>query len=106
MIHTDTLGEYYNMFTYLSDVQTLGDGPFTYVPGSHLRRDLLTKGAFFLGVGGKHPKEYPELRDRAVPMLGRAGTVIIANHRGVHGAHPQRQGGYRAMLIINFLSNL
>jgi hypothetical protein len=106
MIHTDTLGEYYNMFTYLSDVQSVGDGPFTYVPGSHLRRDLLTKGAFFHGVGGKHPKEYPELRDRAVPMLGRAGTVIIANHRGVHGAHPQHPGGHRAMLVINFLSTL
>jgi ectoine hydroxylase-related dioxygenase (phytanoyl-CoA dioxygenase family) len=106
MIHTDTLGEYYNMFTYLSDVQSVGDGPFTYVPGSHLRRDLLTKGAFFLGVGGRHPKEYPELRDRAVPILGRAGTVIIANHRGVHGAHPQHPGGTRAMLVINFLSNV
>lgn len=106
MIHTDTLGEYYNMFTYLSDVQSPSDGPFTYVPGSHLRRDLLTKGAFFHSVGGKHPKEYPELRDRAVPMLGPAGTVIIANHRGVHGAHPQLQGGYRAMLVVNFLSNV
>ena len=106
MIHTDTLGEYYNMFTYFSDVQSVSDGPFSYVPGSHLRRDLLTKGAFFHSVVGKHPKEYPELRDRAVPMLGRAGTVIIANHRGVHGAHPQHQGGYRAMLIINFLSKV
>ena len=106
MIHTDTLGEYYNMFTYLSDVRSVGDGPFTYVPGSHLRRDLLARGAFYLGVGGRHPKEYPDLRDRAVPMLGRAGTVIIANHRGVHGAHPQQPGGYRAMLIINFLSSV
>lgn len=69
-------------------------------------RDLLTKGAFFHSVVGQHPKEYPELRDRAVPMLGRAGSVIIANHRGVHGAHPQHQGGYRAMLIINFLSKI
>jgi hypothetical protein len=103
-LHTDTLGEFYNMFTYLSDVESVGDGPFTYVPGSHLRRDLLTKGAFLLGVGGRRPKEYPELRDRAVPMLGRAGTVVIANQRGVHGAHPQQQGGYRAMLIVNFLS--
>lgn len=103
MIHTDTLGEFYNMFTYLSDVESVSDGPFTYVPGSHLRRDRLTKGAFLHGLGGRHPKEYPELRDRAVPMLGRAGTVIIANQRGVHGAHPQQQGGYRAMLIVNFL---
>ena len=103
-IHTDTLGEFFNMFIYLSDVQSVGDGPFTYVPGSHLRRDLLTKGAFLLGVGGRRPKEYPELRDRAVPMLGPAGTVIIANQRGVHGAHPQREGGYRAMLAVNFLS--
>jgi hypothetical protein len=105
-IHTDTLGEFYNMFTYLSDVESVGDGPFTYVPGSHLRRDLLTKGAFLLGVGGRRQKEYPELRDRAVPMLGPAGTVIIANQRGVHGAHPQHAGGYRAMLIVNFLSSL
>lgn len=102
-LHTDTLGEFYNMFTYLSDVESVGDGPFTYVPGSHLRRDRLTKGAFLLGLGGRHPKEYPELSDRAVPMLGPAGTVIIANQRGVHGAHPQGEGGYRAMLIVNFL---
>lgn len=102
-VHTDTLGEFYSMFTYLSDVESVGDGPFTYVPGSHLRRDLLTKGAFFLGLRGRHPKEHPELSDRAVPMLGPAGTVIIANQRGVHGAHPQGEGGYRAMLIVNFL---
>lgn len=104
-IHTDTLGEYYNMFAYLSDVRSVADGPFTYVPGSHLRLDLLMKGMFFLCVGGKRPKEYPDLRDRAVPMLGPAGTVIIANQRGVHGAHPQEQGGCRSMLVINFLSN-
>jgi hypothetical protein len=102
-LHTDTLGEFYNMFTYLSDVRSVGDGPFTYVPGSHLRRDLLTKGAFLLGLRGRHPKEYPEMRDRAVPMLGPAGTVIIANQRGVHGAHPQGKDGCRAMLIVNFL---
>jgi hypothetical protein len=106
MIHTDTLGEFYNMFTYLSDVESVSDGPFTYVPGSHLRRDLLAKGAFLHSVGGRRQKEYPELRDRAVPMLGPAGTVIIANQRGVHGAHPQEQGGRRSMLIVNFLSNI
>jgi hypothetical protein len=104
--HTDTLGEFYNMFTYLSDVESVADGPFTYLPGSHLRTDLLTKGAFLQGIDGRHPKEYPELRDRATPMLGPAGTVIIANQRGVHGAHPQQPGGRRAMLIVNFLSSL
>jgi hypothetical protein len=105
-LHADTLGEFFNMFTYLGDVRSTDDGPFSYVPGSHLRRDLLTRGAFLHEVGGRHPKEYPELSDRAVPMLGPAGTVVIANQRGVHGAHPQREGGRRAMLIVNFMSML
>lgn len=101
-VHTDTLGEYYNLFTYLSDVERETDGPYRYVPGSHLRRDLLTKGVVLARLQGGVVKNFPELGDAAVPMLGPKGSIIISNQRGVHGAHPQAPDGYRAMLTVNF----
>lgn len=102
-LHTDTLGCFYNGFVYLNDVLGEGDGPYSYVPGSHRREDLLYKASFVNDVRRRRNKEFPELAGAAVPLLGPKGTMIISCQRGVHGGVPQRAGGSRTMLVANFV---
>lgn len=102
-LHTDTLDCFYNGFVYLDDVLDEGDGPYSYVPGSHRREDLLYKASFVNDVRRRRNKEFPELAGAAVPLLGPKGTVIISCQRGVHGGVPQRAGGSRTMLVANFV---
>ena len=69
------------LFVYLSDVGE-EDGPFQFVPGSHLER------------GTVRAEQYTEQRvGSAVAMLGPAGTTFMADVRGIHrGRVPQRAG--------------
>ena len=74
------------IFIYLNDVD-VNNGPFTYVKYSHKMRDKELRQKRF-GAGGIYPKE-KDLKKiinkkNIIPIVGKAGTVIIADTTGLH----------------------
>ena len=79
------------VFIYLNDVVDTNSGPFTYVKRSHLKEKKLFKAKRF-GAGGRYPEKnsFDTLIDKnqIISILGKAGTVIIADTTGLHcGGH-------------------
>ncbi len=104
--HMDTYGPpSYKAFVYLTDVDTLDCGPYTYYPGTHgatpwryismmwntLRGFPLTDARLHLG-------------HKAKPLLAKKGTLIISNQRGFHKGWPQAPGAERLLLVNNYKS--
>jgi len=100
-LHIDCLVSSYKMLVYLSDCTKLSNGPYCFVPGSH-RRDLLLKAGFVNVANGGTNTDFPELTDVSIPIVGRAGTVIISAQFGVHGGQPQDEQGTRSVLVKNY----
>ena len=74
------------VFVYLNDV-TLDNGPFTYVKFSHKTKVDKFKQKRF-GAGGIYPKqddfENNIYKKDIIPIIGKAGTLIIADTTGLH----------------------
>jgi hypothetical protein len=91
--HVDAFIREFKSFVYLDDVDG-GNGPFAYIPGtqkSHFRR--LRKQV----VGNPedesptsfYPEELGGLLDLEAAVRGPAGTMILADVRGLHRGTPQ-----------------
>lgn len=102
--HVDSYGgRQIKAFIYLTDVLSLDDGPYCYVLKSHTDSGLPllnTKIAKFLG--GKATDVSVFDRSEAIPILGKAGTLIVSNQSGAHRGHPQSKRGHRIILALNF----
>ncbi|MFT3837812.1 MAG: hypothetical protein QM723_12540 [Myxococcaceae bacterium] len=85
------------VFTYLSPVDELGDGPYTVIPRSHV--DLWRKvGNRFFNATRGFPHDDMRLGyddNGCVPLLGPAGTTILSTqdivHKGWHDHHRSRR---------------
>jgi len=82
---------------YLSDVTT-ASGPFRYVPGSH-RTALADRDRYPLG----------ETRIRIVPdplveVTGKAGTLLVADTKCIHGGKPCETGARHALTLYTYRS--
>jgi len=82
----------FKAFLYLDDVDA-GNGPFTYIRGSH--RAFLTRLKKQL-VGNRTGSPYSfserhlrRLLNREVQVCGGAGTLVLADVRGIHRGSPQ-----------------
>jgi hypothetical protein len=101
--HWDNDGlEWVKCFVYLTDVD--GDaGPHSYVRGSHrpnsVGRSLIRRGTVRL-----EDEEVLDAfgADRVIEIIGKAGTMFIADTRGLHKAVPPRR---RERLVLQFLIN-
>ncbi|MHB8466660.1 MAG: phytanoyl-CoA dioxygenase family protein [Acidimicrobiales bacterium] len=102
--HIDWWGKEFKSFLYLDDVDE-GNGPFTYLRGthkSHLRR--LKKQAFPGREGSTttfYDRDLGRLLDREVKIAGPAGTLILADVRGFHRGSPQLNGS--RSVIVNYM---
>jgi hypothetical protein len=83
----------FKSFVYLDDVDH-GNGPFAYIPGTqkqHLRR--IRKQVVGNPEGEAptsfYPEELGELLDLESAVTGPAGTLILADVRGLHRGTPQ-----------------
>lgn len=98
--HTDGGGMKAKAFLYLSDVGSLAQGPFCYVPGSHRwfwRRWL---NRWHSRAHGRRPDDCALLPGQiAVPVLCATGDLVIAMQHGVHRGLPQQPGAERAVLL-------
>jgi hypothetical protein len=102
--HVDVFTKEFKSFLYLDDVDP-GNGPFTYLRGTHrshlrrLKRELLWNGegasTTFLD------KDLGSSRRREVQVCGPAGTLILADVRGFHRGSPQLERSRSA--LVNYL---
>jgi hypothetical protein len=94
-------------FVYLSDV-TGGQGPLTYVPGSHPAGPRREEPESFLEAGvlrstdEQMEKVYP--RDTWFSAVGAGGTVVFADTRGFHKGGLVRERD-RVMFVSMFTSD-
>lgn len=104
--HVDAFIKEFKSFIYLDDVD-LGNGPFAYVPGTQ-RKHLLRLKKQLIGNGeGESPTTvFPEDMTKAelaseTAVNGRAGTLILADVRGLHRGKPQRDRS--RSVLVNYI---
>jgi len=107
VLHIDSFtSTQYKAFIYLTDVDTLADGPYMYVKGSHLCSD---KKILSYIENYENDNYATDMRafsyDDATPCFGKKGTLIISDQSGVHGAHPQPESAERVLLMFNLSSS-
>lgn len=101
--HIDNLHGSYKCFLYLSDVNELSDGPYTYVPGSHKGRMLKKLNSRYNKLLGVDKLTDMPVPDRlSLRFLGQAGTLIVSCQSGIHGGHPQIESAKRTLLVDNY----
>ena len=101
--HIDNLHGSFKCFLYLSDVDCMSIGPYTYVPCSH-------KGSLMKKINARYNKliGMPKVTDIPVPkllplaFLGEAGTLIVSCQSGIHGGAQQRPDASRTVLVDNY----
>lgn len=109
--HTDcVVNTVYKVFIYLTDVNEYGDGPYTVIPGSHLHvyRRLVNyfygwiKQVLYTSKASRNYKEDIGLLysdQQAVPLFGKAGTMVISNQQLVHKGWHQQDKSKRYALV-------
>jgi hypothetical protein len=103
--HVDAFIREFKSFVYLDDVDE-GNGPFAYIPGSqkhHFRR--LRKQVVGNPDGESptsfYPEELGDLLELESAVCGPAGTMILADVRGLHRGTPQVDRSRSA--LVNYI---
>lgn len=100
--HVDSYKSRYKAFVYLTDVLTLDDGPYTYVPASH-ENSAYHRANQTLSSNLPNSTETPLIdMSRVIPILGRKGTLVISDQSGAHRGFPQASSAVRKVLVMNY----
>lgn len=91
--HVDSFVREFKSFIYLDDVDD-GNGPFAYLSGTQKNhRARLKKQVIGNGPGESdtsfRPEEVKASLNNEVRVVGSAGTLILADVRGIHRGTPQ-----------------
>ena len=87
---------------YLSDVE-LGNGPFEYVPYSHLTKaKLAVRDTIGLDQSRISDKDFQQSRLESRTFTGPAGTLLLADTRGIHRGRPIKGGARYAITTYFF----
>ena len=101
--HCDGRSLKFKSFVYLSDVQSLADGPYCFVPKSQRRRRLWWRNARYNKRQGLGPFEFSQLQGtEAISLFAKAGDMVLSSQRGAHCGHPQQPQASRAVLVNMF----
>ena len=100
--HLDDNEHTLKAFIYLTDVNSLQDGPYCYSLGSH--KDLvLRKLNKEISKFSAKETETPVVNFNSIlPVLGKAGTLIISNQTGFHRGIPQSTNAERKVLVLRY----
>ena len=100
--HLDDNENTLKAFIYLTDVNSLQDGPYCYSLGSH--KDLiLRKLNKEISKFSAKETETPIVNFMSIlPVLGKAGTLIISNQTGFHRGLPQSLNAERKVLVLRY----
>jgi hypothetical protein len=102
--HVDWFGKEFKAFLYLDDVNE-GNGPFTYLKGSHrfhfrrLKKQIVARPG--TSPTGFDEGELAGVLNREVHVLAPAGTLILADVRGIHRGSPQLSGP--RSVLVNYM---
>ena len=103
--HSDGLDGKVKVFTYLSDVETPADGPYTFARGTHCApglRDLNTE--INENIRDVRPSRYSYFdRQRVIHAFGKMGDMVMSFQLGAHRGWPQEAGHSRMALVQSFL---
>lgn len=100
--HADSYSEELKGFIYLTDVESLEDGPYAYVKGSHVETPY-RRANQKLSDGLPNQTEAPLVDQSAVvPVLARRGALVISDQAGFHRGIPQGPDGYRMIAVMNY----
>jgi len=85
----------------MMDDMELENGPLLVIPGSHKgpTYDHHANGRF---CGAMNPKTCGVEFSRAVPLLGKAGSITVHHVRAVHGSAPNASDRDRRLLLFQF----
>lgn len=102
--HADSYERQLKAFIYLTDCLTLDDGPYTYVKESH--KDSPYRAANkFISETLPNKTECPLVdHQKIIPVLGKAGSLVISDQSGFHRGFPQSQGHSRVVSVMNVTS--
>lgn len=98
--HCDGRSQKFKSFVFLTDVRDLSDGPYCYVPATHRDRRPWKRSRQFNAAHGLNRHEYSQLQGLdALPLLAKAGDMVISSQRGAHRGHPQHPDAGRTVLV-------
>lgn len=101
--HCDGQGLKVKTFVYLTPVRSLADGPYCYIPGSHLDWLLRRRNQAFNTGHGLNRHEYRQVSGRmALPVFAEPGDLVISAQHGAHRGLPQAPAARRAVLVNVF----
>lgn len=102
--HVDSYGgRQFKLFIYLTDVLSLADGPYCYVPRSARTPGFEEANRKISGLISAQPTDV-NLFDssEALALIAPRGQVVISNQSGAHRGHPQEAGHFRCIASLNF----
>ena len=98
--HCDGRSLKYKSFLFLTEVNSLADGPYCYVKRSHRDRSSWKRSRRFNLENEIGLYEYSQLGGcEALPMFAKAGDMVISSQRGAHRGLPQQPDAERAVLV-------
>jgi hypothetical protein len=101
--HCDGEGIKVKTFVYLTPVRSLEDGPYCYLPGSHLNWWLRRRNQAFNRRHGLNRHEYRRVTgEPALPIFAQPGDMVISAQHGAHRGMPQAPGASRSVLVNVF----
>lgn len=94
----------FKLFVYLTNVDSLNDGPYCYVAGSHAPDRSLENFNYLLNELFDCIATDSNIVDfeKVIPILGKKGVIIISNQSGSHRGHPQAIGASRLVAVFHF----
>jgi len=100
--HVDQYDEKLKGFIYLTDVDSLSDGPYTYVQGSH-DNPTLGRANRALCQELTPSTEAPVMPPQAItPVIAPRGSLVISDQSGIHRGWPQSSGHRRLLSVMNY----
>lgn len=106
-LHVDSYGvNQFKFFTYLTDVDSLDNGPYCYGLATHKLKGLRETNMFLNKALGRQSTDLTLVpRESVIPILGKAGSSILSNQSGAHGGFPQADAGQvRCLVMVNFVT--
>ncbi|MGB5134606.1 MAG: hypothetical protein WBN89_05465 [Prochlorococcaceae cyanobacterium] len=101
--HCDGQGLKVKTFVYLTPVRSLEDGPYCYIPGSHLDGLLRRQNQTFNKRNQLNLHEYRQVCGKhALPIFAEPGDLVISAQHGAHRGLPQAPSARRAVLVNVF----
>ena len=83
------------------DDMAMENGPLMIIPGSH-RGPIYNHHVDGVFVGAMDPEAHDVDYSKAIPLLGKAGSITVHHVRAVHGSAPNVSDRDRRLLLFQF----